>query len=504
MISYLSKIATDNLFDLIAEVKDLASEEPIRLGEKDSDFSKPYISFVQAQLITIGFDFPFKKGEFDKFTEEAIKTVEKANNLPITGTLNLYSSAAIFTGRTVKTFFEEPGSDPSLEGDKKYNLEKEKFTKTPSGANRASLEGLWNDLYSKIKNEEMVAGIIGNAYVESEGLIINNGGDSHICSKHPTKCIYSPYRGTGCCSFGLWQFNVCGGLGESLLMAYGDPKDDEDKLEILQDYDKQVEFMSNYITSRFSNMIDKKESPEWFAEWFMREVERPSERAITASVGPRKGYARSVYDKMVKAKGKGISSGTDSNKISILDLSDDLSNIKMSSDRVNLDDLNPGVKEYLKVLNYFAKESGKNITITSAVRDAHDQARIMLDNYVSKGGRSYLLGLYGENMEPIADIFDSSNSKEYKITKATEFLKKSPPLPHLRGDAIDISIRDGKNDILRIIKQTKDYANVNILDEGDHLHVTVKPLESSQKIQTFSSLKVGPYLRSLRINKLFK
>jgi hypothetical protein len=128
----------------------------------------------------------------------------------------------------------------------------------------------------------------------------------------------------------------------------------------------------------------------------------------------------------------------------------------------------------------------------------------MLDNYGSKGGRSYLINLYGKKMETIADIFDSSNSKEYKIAKATEFLESLPPLPHLRGDAIDISVREDKSGILNLIKETQKYANLSVLDEGNHFHITVKSLESGEKIKTFSSSKVGPYLRSQRINKLFK
>ncbi len=506
MINYFSKIASDDLFDLVAEVKDAASQAPIKIGDKDSDFPKPYISLMQDQLIRIGFESPFKKGEFDKYTEDAVKVVEKANNLPVTGTLNLYSSAAIFTGRSIKSFIEESGQGSrgtsKSESDKRFNIEK--FKTTPAGANRVSLEKLWNDLYSKIKNEELVAGIIGNAFVESEGLIVNNAGDSHICSKYPTKCIYSPYKKKGCCSFGLWQFNVCGGLGESLLRAYGDPKDEEDKLEILHDYQKQVDFMAGYITSRFGEVLNKKESPEWFAEWFMRDVERPSESAIAQSVGTRKGYARTVYNKMVGEEKAETSEKADSNKPSISDLSDDLSNIKLASDKINIDNLSPEVKDYLKILNHFAKERGKNITITSAAREPHDQARIMLDNYGSKGGRSYLINLYGKKMETIADIFDSSNSKEYKIAKATEFLESLPPLPHLRGDAIDISVREDKSGILSLIKETQKYANLSVLDEGNHFHITVKSLESGEKIKTFSSSKVGPYLRSQRINKLFK
>lgn len=114
IISYFNKIASGEEYELISEIKDLASEEPIRKGERDSDFSKPYISFLQEQLTRIGFESPFKKGEFDDETEEAIKIVEKANNLPVTGTLNLYSSAAIFVGRSIRSFIEDLKTEKNI------------------------------------------------------------------------------------------------------------------------------------------------------------------------------------------------------------------------------------------------------------------------------------------------------------------------------------------------------------------------------------------------------
>ena len=93
------------------------------------------------------------------------------------------------------------------------------------------------------------------------------------------------------CSFGLWQYNICGGLGIDLLRAYGVDNNSsvDDKLEVLKSYPRQVEFMIKHVKGLSSNISDP-HTIEYWVDWFVRNVEKPAqpEEKITT----RTRYAR--------------------------------------------------------------------------------------------------------------------------------------------------------------------------------------------------------------------
>ena len=80
-----------------------------------------------------------------------------------------------------------------------------------------------------------------------------------------------------CCSFGLWQLNICGGLGITFLEENGNPSSKREQRELLSDYNKQLSFMTSYLKSRYSSIIGEDRTVGEWTEWFVREVERPAD-----------------------------------------------------------------------------------------------------------------------------------------------------------------------------------------------------------------------------------
>jgi peptidoglycan hydrolase-like protein with peptidoglycan-binding domain len=141
----------------------------------------------------------------------------------------------------------------------------------------------------------------------------------------------------------------------------------------------------------------------------------------------------------------------------------------------------PAAKEFLYVLNDLAKKEGKRVTVTSLYRGPYDQARVMLNNYNSRGAgsnraNSYLKRLYRRypRINDIVNIFAGSVSRKEKIQMASRVIKQSwPKVGHLVGESIDMIPRDDK--VQSLLEGAQAFANVKILKETDHFHLTVRP-----------------------------
>ena len=134
---------------------------------------------------------------------------------------------------------------------------------------------LYNDLYSVLKNKNLCIAMVANAKEESNLKPDIAGDCDDYGKKHADRAIDISGKGL-CCSFGLWQFNICGGLGISLLKAYGVDVDNstvEEKMEVLSSYDKQLEFMTAYVQRKI-DISQEKSIAEW-VKWFVEKVERP-------------------------------------------------------------------------------------------------------------------------------------------------------------------------------------------------------------------------------------
>ena len=161
---------------------------------------------------------------------------------------------------------------------------------------------------------------------------------------------------------------------------------------------------------------------------------------------------------------------------------DHLSHIELTSDRVDIKNASPMLKEYLQILNQVAKDLNGKIYITSAKRTSYDQARIMLGNYKRRGAgtnraNSYLKSLYRRfpNIDEITNIYSEEASDESKIKRVEEIVERSwPKGGHRSGKSIDVRFKGNTEEILRA---SQDLATVDVLKESDHFHVTIKSLK---------------------------
>jgi hypothetical protein len=135
---------------------------------------------------------------------------------------------------------------------------------------------LLNDLKSYGLSDKAAKGVVANAFGES-AFNVKDKGDSGSYGEGSNRSIN--IDGKKYCSFGLWQYNICGGMGVSFLKNYNvnvDTSSDEEKLRILFDYNKQVEFMAKRIKEEQIN--SEKDVRTWI-DWIVDNVERPSDRA---------------------------------------------------------------------------------------------------------------------------------------------------------------------------------------------------------------------------------
>jgi lysophospholipase L1-like esterase len=141
---------------------------------------------------------------------------------------------------------------------------------------KVSQDKLLKDLISKGLKENTAKGLVANAYGES-GFNIKAKGDSGSIAAKSSKAI--PIGDKRYCSFGLWQYNVCGGAGINFLKKNGSNPDSsniEEKLKILFDYEKQLDFMIQTIKPE-DNKGDK-DVLTW-VNWIVDNIERPSDRS---------------------------------------------------------------------------------------------------------------------------------------------------------------------------------------------------------------------------------
>lgn len=155
----------------------------------------------------------------------------------------------------------------------------------------ATANKLYKDILTNLPNQNLAKAIVANAKGES-GLNHMASGD---CGEYGEKNSGSsiPIGGKGrCCSFGLWQYNICGGLGTTFLQSYGSPSTDQAKLAVVHDYQKNVDFMVSYLKKTYPNEIQQQKSVEEWVAWFVREIERPANPS--GEITKRQGFAREL------------------------------------------------------------------------------------------------------------------------------------------------------------------------------------------------------------------
>lgn len=132
---------------------------------------------------------------------------------------------------------------------------------------------LYQDLKSKIDNDNLVRGMVANAWAES-GAFAERAGDCH--DETYKNAIYISSKKQYCCSHGLWQYNICGGRGSAYLNEYGkESSSDADKLNLLHNYGTQIDFMVDLLNEKYSSEIAKDKTAADWTYWFTVTIESP-------------------------------------------------------------------------------------------------------------------------------------------------------------------------------------------------------------------------------------
>ena len=212
-----------------------------------------------------------------------------ANGLMVSGEVDARTLAVLRSPIAVKRVNQQ--ASPSASSTTEVTRETAGAVSS-AGISRVSAGQLYADLMAGIPNKNLCKAMVANAIAES-GLRVNTNGDCGSYAKSRSdrsldtslypNVFYKPRRGR-CCSFGLWQYNICGGLGNSLLKAYGvgvgRDSTDAEKIAVLTSYEKQVAFMIKHVNRKAK--VNSDHSVDWWVDWFVRKVERPAnmDRAV--------------------------------------------------------------------------------------------------------------------------------------------------------------------------------------------------------------------------------
>jgi hypothetical protein len=175
----------------------------------------------------------------------------------------------------VKEKLKAKSQELKKKSEKPVDKEKEKESlKLTPGTSVIRPMQLYKKLNFELQNPGLSAALVANAYGESNFKCDSFGDGGGYASDKKNALLVN---GQKYCSFGLWGYNICVGLGIKLLQYYGkENASDAEKLEILKDCDKQIDFMANYIKQKTAGM-EQKNAVEWVA-WIVQEVERPKNK----------------------------------------------------------------------------------------------------------------------------------------------------------------------------------------------------------------------------------
>lgn len=285
-------------FDTIYEFLD-RFEEMVKSGNHyDSRVRDSFRADIEQLQITLKFLLPNFDleitGKYDTDTEEAVYLFQEQQGIDATGVANQETLEEMLFDLKVKSFDDEDLSKFIEELGVSDYIKNESDSDTDTVINLSDTDTEVN--YSKLLDDLKILGLsdnaakalVSNAYGES-GLSSKAKGDSGLYAANNKNSIN--INGVRYCSFGLWQYNICGGMGVSFLKKYGvDPNDTDNqkKIDILFDYKKQVEFMAEAVLKEQKG--GDKGVGEWI-DWIVDNIERPSDKSGAKST--RRGYASS-------------------------------------------------------------------------------------------------------------------------------------------------------------------------------------------------------------------
>lgn len=256
--------------DKIMEFLKIASGPSILVvGDRDSN-SAGMVTMVQSALRDLGYDLEVD-GIYGTETAGAVFAFRSLNDLEEGSSIDWQVFKKIFSP-------DAKPYDNSFRSERIRNIleSADSAEDISESSEKISESALFFDLMSYIPNKNLCIAMVANAIHES-GLKPGIAGDcGAYAAKRGDKAISIKGKGL-CCSFGLWQLNICGGLGIKFLEQNGNPANQADRMELLSDYSRQISFMTSYIKGNYSSLIRQEKSAEDWAEWFVREVERPAD-----------------------------------------------------------------------------------------------------------------------------------------------------------------------------------------------------------------------------------
>jgi peptidoglycan hydrolase-like protein with peptidoglycan-binding domain len=157
------------------------------------------------------------------------------------------------------------GADPSYEGGLTEIYE------------RVSPQQLYSDLMRAGLNSNLSKALVSNAKGES-GFVVGMAGDQGTYARVRFAHRSIPFNRKGpSCSLGLWQFNVCGGLGLEFMRSKGLTHEDDNEViyKTITNYNNQIDFMSSYLLRK--TRLPENATAEQYIEWLVRKVIRPAD-----------------------------------------------------------------------------------------------------------------------------------------------------------------------------------------------------------------------------------
>ena len=272
---------TINAEEFLNNIESLLDQGEDILIERQTEGSYSYndsVEDLQIALILLGHQLPIYgiDGLFGPETESTVMSYQHSNGLNDDGIIDYDTVESIvenlseYSDEEINYFLS---GDIAQELNKSYDFVSDREIVSPSK--------LLEDLDSELNNTNLSMALVANASGESSMNVDSRGDGGQYASKSERSI-------GGYCSFGLWQYNICGGLGVELLKYYGVDVDSDTngkKMEILGDYDKQVSFMVNHIKGK--GVINQDRTVNDWIDWIVRKIERPSDidNAIVKRIG---------------------------------------------------------------------------------------------------------------------------------------------------------------------------------------------------------------------------
>lgn len=293
-----------SFYKIATESSDIGFD--LREGDTDAN-TKGEVSLLQELLELYGYKLKQHgvDGHFGPETKAAVLLFQESNSLPVTGMADEATRELIFEGDPKKNiqaersgwlqeYLEEASKDDPY-AEKEQAQER---TYSTSGGT-VSAEGLYRDLFSALRNRNLCIAMVANAISESNLRVDIAGDCGEYAASRSDRSINDMRQGKGlCCSFGLWQYNICTptSMGTQFLEANGNPQTDEEKLRLLTDYSAQLNYMIATLQSRFGSVISKENTVEWWVDWFVRTIERP--RDVGRAIAKRTQTAQSLVGQL--------------------------------------------------------------------------------------------------------------------------------------------------------------------------------------------------------------